>query len=277
MRLGGKLTPAAPGAEAWIAAVQAKGYRAAYCPLPVGAPAATIADYRRAAADADIVIAEVGVWNNPLSPDPAEAKAAFTQCVASLELAEAIGAACCVNLAGTRNTSRVAPRADSYTQETFDLVVATTQRIIDAVQPQQTYYTLETMPWALPYSVDSYRRLMAAIDRPRLGVHFDPVNLISSPERYFGNADLIIEFVAAFGPAIRSVHVKDIILRESYTVHLDETRPGTGHLALDVLLAQLVGQDPDLPIMLEHLPNEEEYDAAAAHLRQVAQGLGLAL
>ena len=60
MRLGGKITPAMATPEAWIAAVQAKGYRAAYCPVGIDAEADTIEHYRSAAESAGIIIAEVG-------------------------------------------------------------------------------------------------------------------------------------------------------------------------------------------------------------------------
>jgi sugar phosphate isomerase/epimerase len=76
---------------------------------------------------------------------------------------------------------------------------------------------------------------------------------------------------------MRSVHVKDIQLAHRLTVHLDEARPGTGGLDLHTLLRELNRLDPALPIMLEHLPNETEYDLAAAHVRAVAQKEGILL
>jgi sugar phosphate isomerase/epimerase len=133
------------------------------------------------------------------------------------------------------------------------------------------------MPWMPPDSVESYQRLLAAVDRPGFAVHFDPVNLINSPARYFGNAALIHAFVAALGPHIRSVHVKDVVLQPRLTVHLDEARPGLGGLDLGALLCALARLDPDLPLMLEHMSEEADYDAAAAHLRQVAAREGLHL
>lgn len=275
MRLGAKLFGTVDSPEEWVAAVQAKGYRAAYCPLAPGAPTATIAAFRRAAEQADIVIAEVGAWSNPLAQDPAERAAAHAKCVAALALADEIGAACCVNIAGSRGTRWAAPHRDNLSNETFDLIVQSVRRIIDEVQPTRTVYALETMPWVFPDSVASYARLIKAIDRRAFGVHCDPVNLINSPARYFANDRLIKEFVAELGPHIRSVHVKDILLHDKLTVHLDEVRPGQGGLALDVLLRSLDGLGDDLPIMLEHLPNEAEYDAAAAHVRRVAAQVGV--
>src|SRR5215216_1186337 len=102
MRLGGKVWPLDSTPAAWVAAVQAKGYRAAYAPVGPDADAATIAAYRRAAEAAGIVIAEVGAWSNPLHDDPAQRQAAMDKCIAGLRLADALGARCCVNIAGSR-------------------------------------------------------------------------------------------------------------------------------------------------------------------------------
>lgn len=277
MRLGAPLTQPYADPAAWVAAVQAKGYRAAYCPVKPDAELGLIADYRQAAQAADIVIAEVGAWSNPLSPDPVTRSAALDKCKASLLLAERIGARCCVNIAGSRGEKWDGPHPADLTEETFDLIVSITREIIDAVQPRETVYALETMPWMYPDSLESYQRLIKAIDRPGFGVHFDPVNLVNSPQRYFQNAALIHSCIAALGPQIRSVHVKDIQLADRLTVHLDEVRPGQGGLDLRTLLRALTHLHSDLPIMLEHLPNETEYDLAAAHVRAVAKAEGIAL
>lgn len=277
MRLGAPITQSDADPTAWAAAVQAKGYRAAYCPVKPDADLAVIAAYRAAAQAADLVIAEVGAWSNPLSPDPAVRAAALDKCKASLLLAERIGARCCVNIAGSRGEKWDGPHPADLTEETFDLIVTTVREIIDAIQPRATVYALETMPWMYPDSVASYRHLIEAIDRPGFGVHFDPVNLVNSPQRYFQNGALIRECVTALGPQMRSVHVKDIHLANRLTVHLDEVRPGQGGLDLRTLLRELNRLDPDLPILLEHLPNATEYDLAAAHVHAVATEEGISL
>jgi sugar phosphate isomerase/epimerase len=151
------------------------------------------------------------------------------------------------------------------------------QEIIDSVQPQVAAYALEPMPWIFPDSAQSYRRLLETIDRPAFAVHYDPVNMVNSPARYFQNGDLIREFVAELGPMIRVVHVKDIALRDTLTVHLDEVTPGQGGLALAVLLREVAQLDADLPLMLEHLPDEASYDVATAHLRRLAHQEGVSL
>jgi sugar phosphate isomerase/epimerase len=151
------------------------------------------------------------------------------------------------------------------------MVVETVRKIIDAVSPTRTYYCLETMPWMYPDSVDSYRSLLRAVDRSAFAVHFDPVNLVSSPQRYFRNAELIAEFVDSLGPHIRSVHAKDSVLHPQLTTRLSEGRPGTGGLDYAALLRRVATLDPDTPLMMEHLSAEEEYDHAATYIRCVAE------
>ena len=93
--------------------------------------------------------------------------------------------------------------------------------------------------------------------------------------RYFGNAEIIRDFVAKLGPHIKSCHAKDILLQDRLTVHLDEVRPGCGQLDYRVYLGELAKLPGDIPVMLEHLPNAEEYAAAANHIRQIAEEEGL--
>ncbi|MDX1934461.1 MAG: TIM barrel protein [Capsulimonadales bacterium] len=277
MRLGGPATGDSSTPEAWIATLRRLNYRAAYCPVGLDADEERIAAYARAAADADIVIAEVGAWSNPISPEEAVRQAALDRCKAALTLAERIGAVCCVNIAGARGETWDGPHPDNLTGETFDRIVDTTREIIDAVEPRRTFYTLEPMPWVFPDSPDSYLRLIAAIDRPQFGVHLDPVNMINCPARCFDNAGFLRECFEKLGPYVKSVHAKDITIAPKLTVHLDEVRPGLGVLDYRVFLTEAAKLGPDMPFLLEHLPTAEEYDLAAAHVRSVAREIGVAL
>lgn len=277
MRLGGPIFTKTDNPEAWAAAVAAAGYRASYCPVDPDADDDTVHAYATAAQKADIVIAEVGAWSNPLSPDGAAAKAANEKCKASLALADRIGASCCVNIAGSRGKKWDGPDPADLTDKTFDMIVATVRDIIDSVNPTRSFYALETMPWMYPDSPDAYIRLIKAIDRSAFAVHLDPVNLVSSPQRYFATGCLIKECFSKLGAHVKSCHAKDILLREKLTVHLDEIRPGQGNLDYPVFLRGLTRLDADVPLMLEHLPNEDDYRAAAAHIRKVADQEGIAL
>ncbi len=279
MRLGGPLFGnKTKDPQAWATLVRASGYGAAYAPCPIDADDATVSGYRRAAKDHDIVIAEVGAWSNPISTSDPERKAAEDKCIAALGLAERLGAICTVNIAGSRSPDRWdGPHPDNLTRATFDLIVESVRRIIDAVKPRATFYTLETMPWVFPDSADSYLELVRAIDRPAFGVHFDPVNLVCCPRRLYDTGAMIREFFEKLGPWIKSIHSKDVKCDQRLTFHVDECRPGQGVLDYGALLRGAERLGPDTPVLLEHLPTEEEYRLAGAHVRSQADAYGVRL
>ena len=277
MRLGATIYTKYADPDQWVAVLKERGYRAAYAPVGLDAWAEEATAYRNAAERERIVIAEVGAWSNPLSSDPAVRAEALAKCKKALDLADRLGARCCVNIAGSRGAKWDGPDPRDLTGETFEMIVAMVREIIDEVKPKRTWYTLETMPWMYPDSTDSYLKLLRAIDRKAFAVHFDPVNMVSSPQLYFRSGDLIRDFIARLGPHIKSCHVKDIILRDQLTTHLDEVRPGLGKLDYPALFASLGALDADLPVMIEHLPNAEEVDLAAAYIRKAASECGVKL
>ena len=287
MRLGGPIFVKCDGPQEWALAVRQLGYSAAYCPVKGDADDATVAAYRAAAKKANIVIAEVGAWSNPLSPDEPTRTRAIALCKQQLALADRLGANCCVNIVGSCGEIWDGPHPDNLTEATFDRIVQVTREIIDAVMPtharQQSRpvdgghacYTLETMPWMYPDSPDNYLRLVRAIDRRQCAVHLDPVNLVCSPQRYYDNAALIRECFAKLGPMIKSCHAKDILLHPKLTTHLDETAPGKGGLDYATYLRELSKLHIDTPLMIEHLKTPEEFAAAAEHIRAVAAREGV--
>lgn len=278
MRLGGRIFEKFESPEQWVELHKQAGYRATYCPVEADAADATVQAYAQAAAEADLVIAEVGAWSNPISPNAEQRDKALEKCKKQLELAERIGARCCVNIAGSRNAEDWhGPDDLNFAKETFDLIVDSVRQIIDAVKPTRTVYSLEMMSWVWPDSAEQYLELSESIDREAFGVHVDPVNIINTPSRYYSNGSFIRHTIETLGPMIRSVHIKDVTMSAKQLVHIDECRPGTGHLNYPALLGALNQLHHDLPIMLEHLPNAEEYKLAADHLRQVADQEGITL
>ena len=277
MRLGGPIFGEISNPDSWAEAVKNHGYSAAFCPVNIDSDESTIDAYIEAAKEADIVIAEVGAWSNPVSIDDAERQAALERCRTQLALADRVGANCCVNISGSRGSKWDGPHPDNLIDDTFDLIVESVRSIIDDVKPTRTFYTLETMPWAYPDGPDSYLRLIKAIDRVQFAVHLDPVNIINSPERYFRSGDLIRDCFAKLGAYMKSCHAKDITLANNLTVHLDETRPGLGRLDYATYLRELDRLDPDIPLMLEHLPSAEEYALGAEHIRSVAEEVGITI
>lgn len=275
MRLGAPVFGFTTASE-WIEAHKRKGYKAAYWPLRDDAPEEMINDFINAAGDNDIVISEVGIWNNMLDPDPAKKRANFDTAVRRLETAEKVGARCCVNVSGSRSALWDGPDMRNLTEETYWMVVDVTRRLIDKVQPKNTCFTLEPMPWMYPRDEKDVLRLIKDVDRTAFAAHVDMVNIVNSYDKYIATGEMTDRFFAALGPHIRSVHLKDTrIVPDRLTLHIDEAIPGEGEFDYPALLRNCAALEADLPMMIEHLRSEEEYDRAAANIRRMAAETGL--
>ena len=259
--------------EQWVAAHEEKGYGAAYFPWSYKDDSSLIDEYAAAAHEAGLVIAEVGAWSNPISPNKAERDRAIELNIRQLQLADRIKAECCVNISGSRHPEIwMAAHPDNLTEKTFELIVKTVQRIIDQAKPTYTKYSLECMPWCFPDSVDSYLQLYRAIDRKGFGVHLDPCNLVNSPRLFYGFDELMKQCVGVLGSYTRSCHVKDLYLvPDGANVELKEVLLGTGGLPIASMLKHMANSN--VPMMLEHLPDEQSYDKAAAYFEQTAAQL----
>jgi sugar phosphate isomerase/epimerase len=267
MRFTGPIDPS-PGPEQWITAHQRAGYTAIAFP-PFGPDDERLADYLSMAKKANLPIAEVGAWCNPIGPDANESARAMEKCCACLAEAERISARCCVNIAGSRGTNWHGPHPENLSHDTFDLIVSTVRKIIDSVRPARSFYALEAMPWIFPDSPDNYLALVKAIDRKQFAVHLDPVNMINCPARAYRTGDFLRECFAKLGPHIVAAHAKDVHFTQHLTMHLDECRPGTGLLDYRTFITEMNRLHPDTTLALEHLPSAEEYAAAGAYVRQV--------
>ncbi len=278
MRLGGPIFVESDDPEVLAKAYRELGYRAASAPSGLK-PDDTehIRAMREAYEKHDVVIAEVGVWNNLMDPDAEKRKANLEAMKEGMVLAEELGALCVVNIAGSFSTTNWAgPHINNLSQEAFELAVANAREVIDEVKPEQAKFTYEMMPFCLPDSAESYVSLIEAVDRPAFGVHMDAVNVINGTDRYMNITAVIRECFQKLGPHVVSCHLKDIKMDErALTVRLDEVLPGTGVFDIATYLREIVRLPHQPPVLLEHLKSAEEYDQARAHVMAVAKQVGV--
>ena len=255
---------------------RAAGYRAAYCPKVELSDSARVRAVEAAFGAADVVISEVGRWCNLLDPDAEKRKKNIANVTEGLALADAVGAKCCVDIAGSFNPDVwYGPHPDNFTQRFFDAAVENARAIIDAVKPRRAKFCYEVMGWTMPESADRYLAMIKAVDRPGFAVHLDPCNLISSPEKFYRNTDVLNECFDKLAPWIVSCHAKDLTWDVEMNVHFREVRPGLGKLDYGTYLRRLAAMPVPPPLMIEHLKGEEEYAAAARHIRETGQAVGL--
>ena len=256
IRLGGHGLPVGhEDFEAFARAHSAHGYSAAYVPVSLkleDAPA-----FERAFAAEDVMLAEVGIWRNLITPNETKRKANREYAVNCLALADATGAKCAVSYIGSYSDTDYGPDAANLGADAFDACVEAVRYLLDTVKPKRAKFALEMMQYSLPDSVDGYVDLIKAVDRPMFGAHFDPVNLVMTPRVYWNNAALIRECFTKLGGHVVSCHAKDIILHHQAALHLDEIIIGQGVIDYGTYLRELSKLPRAVPLMLEHLKGNE--------------------
>ena len=276
LRLGGPCFAKIDDPEELALAHRKLRYRAAYCPAITLSDTARITAFSKAFTRHDVAIAEVGRWVNLLDADSVKRRQNLQTVTEGLALAEAIGARCCVDIAGSFNpTSWFGPHPDNLTPKFLDAAVENARKIIDAVRPKQAKFCYEMMGWAMPHTPANYLKLIHAVDRKAFGVHLDPCNLVNSPEKFYRNTDLLDECFDKLGRWIASCHAKDLTWDIEMNVHFREVQPGQGSLDYETYLRRLAELPQNPPLMLEHLETAEEYATGAQHIMEVGRRKGL--
>jgi sugar phosphate isomerase/epimerase len=277
VRLGGPSFAKTDDPEGLALAHRKLGYSAAYCPnIPL-----TDTDRIRAVTSAfakhDVVIAEVGRWVNLLDPDGAKRKKNLEVVTEGLALAEAVGARCCVDIAGSFNDKVwYGPHRENLSKNFFDAIVENARKIIDAVKPTRTTFSYEMMGWSIPDTPQRYLKLIRAIDRKQFSVHLDPCNIVNSPEKFYRNTDLLNDCFDKLGKWIASCHAKDLRWEVEMNMHFREVIPGQGALDYKTYLQRLAKLPQQPPLMLEHLSKPEEYEQGRDYILEMGTKAGVA-
>ena len=251
------------------------GYSAAYCPPAKVSETERVRAIEKAFRDAGVVISEVGAWKNMLDPDSAKRRENLTYVTERCALADAVGARCCVDIAGSYDPNVwYAPNPKNLSKEFFDATVENCRSILDSVKPRRTKFTIEMMGWSIPDGPDSYLRLIRAVDRSAFGVHMDVCNGVNSPTRFYQNSAFIGDCFSKLGRWIASCHAKDLKWITELNLHFLEVVPGRGQIDYRRYLTELSKLN-DVPLMMEHLKTAEEYQEGAAYIRRIGAEAGL--
>jgi len=259
----------------WARRMKELGCGAVVFPVDYTASEELVNAYVQAAGEEGLVIAEVGAWCNPLAANEQERQAAMERCVGQLKLADRIGAACCVNITGSCGSRWDGAYPGNFTQEHWKKTVRSIKEIIDRAEPENTFYTVEPMPWMAPANPEEYAALLAEVDRKHFGVHMDLANWITSPEKYFGNEAFMETCFDRLGSYIKSCHIKDVCLQEEFTFQLKEVACGEGILNLEKYARLAEKVNPEMPMIIEHLHSDSEYLQSVAYLKERMEKAGL--
>lgn len=276
IRLGAPVFDAPQDPEQLAIAHRKLGYRAAYCPGVGLNDSKRIRDIETAFAKHDVVIAEVGRWVNLMDADPGKRHTNLQAVTEGLALADAVGARCCVDIAGSfSKESWFGPHPKNLGKEFLDVAVENARKILDAVKPKRAKFCYEVMGWALPEGPDSYLAMIKAVDRPGFAVHLDPCNAVNSPQRFYDNTALLNELFDKLGPWIASCHAKDLTWDVEMNVHFREVTLGTGSLDYTTYLKRLALLPRDVPLMIEHMQGPAAYDQSRQYLFELGKKIAV--
>ena len=266
MKLGIAINLTHNSPEEWAEKHRKAGLLSVIFPCDYTSDTNKIDAYKKACTDFGLTIAEVGAWKNLLDLDTKKKKDNFEFCKKQLELAEYIGACCCVNISGAKGKIWDSGYPENYSEDTYAEIIKTVRDLIDSVNPKNTFYTLEPMPWMHPDSPEDYIKMLKDINREAFGVHLDIVNMISDPKKYLFNEKFTIDAISLLGKHIKSCHIKDVLLESRLTTRLKEVPCGEGGFNLKNYIEQLDLLDKNMPVIIEHLDKEEEYIKAIKYI-----------
>lgn len=269
MRLGISTDFGKTEASEWAETIRRTGCGCVVFPLDYTAPEEVILEYAKAAREQNLIIAEVGAWCNPIAINYEERSLALKKTKEQLRLADKIGANCCVNVAGSQGEKWSGAYRSNFTKATWNLTVKTIQEIIDEVQPKNTYYTIEPMPYMYPMDVDQYLQLIEDVNRERFAVHMDFFNWLNTPEKYFYHEEYMIECFEKLGPLIKSCHLKDVLLQQELTCLLKEVPCGMGEINLEKYILLAEKYNIEMPMIMEHLKSPQEYLDSIKRIKKI--------
>ena len=276
MRLGGPIFAGSDDPAVLAQAHRDLGYRGAYAPRVSVNDGDRIRAIIREFSARDVAIAEVGAWVNMLDPDAEKRRKNMAYVTERLALAEELGARCCVDISGSFNREVwYGPHPENLSSRFFDATVDNVRKVVDAVKPKRTTFSIEMMGWCYPTGPDEYLKLIRAVDRKAFAVHMDVSNVINSPARMYDNRAVIRECFRKLGRWVVSCHAKDVDWEVELQVHFKEVIPGRGKIDYIAYLTELSRLPVDAPLMLEHLKTAEEYSEGRRYIQGVAEKLGL--
>jgi sugar phosphate isomerase/epimerase len=151
----------------------------------------------------------------------------------------------------------------------YRALVATLQDICDSLQRHGQSFNLETGQEA----AEALRTFIGDVNRPNLGVNFDPANMI-----LYGTGDPI-EALGILAPWVRGVHCKDGDWPTAAGQLGQEQRLGDGQVGLDRFLAKLVEIGYTGPLTVEReVPGDQQltdFVYAAGLLKGIKAKLGV--
>jgi sugar phosphate isomerase/epimerase len=172
-------------------------------------------------------------------------------------------------LGGAHVSSHIGYIPEDRSHPDYQALAAALRDICDYLKPTGRNFNLETGQ----ETAEALRAFIGDVDRPNLGVNFDPANMI-----LYGTGDPI-EALGILAPWVRSVHCKDGNWPSAPGQLGQEQRLGDGQVGLERFLAKLIEIGYDGPLTVEReVPGEQQmtdFLYAGGLLKELKMKLGV--
>lgn len=228
---------------------------------------------------AGVIAAQTGGYCNLISVDEGHRRECVVSVRRLLEKAERVGCRSVVVGGGHRDpsvpTDIFSAHPENWSDYATDLLAESCREVLDGWASDTTGLVIETWVMTPVDSPRAARKLASSVNHQNFGILFDPVNMMNL-DRHFRTGDLIAECVNEFGEWIELVHLKDTrIMADRFTYHMAEVPIGDGNMDYPRLLRELTSIGEDLPLIVEHLANLDDYIQAITRIRSIAADEGI--
>lgn len=242
----------------------------------------------------DLPVCAVSGYTNLIHPDEDQRRANVERLKEIIRYARQLGSPFVISETGTFNTeSEWMHDPKNKTEEGFEACRQVIAELAQEAYDHGAVFCLETYVNNVVGSVEETVRMFARVDHPGLGLLMDPTNYFE--DHNFDDMDRVIDQVFdTLADRIRIAHAKDVARTEDTSEkHADIgdadalsshtfrgvgamvlDAPGLGGLNYDLYLRRLAEKHPNIPIVVEHL-SEDDVPRAKAFLdgKLLAQGL----
>jgi sugar phosphate isomerase/epimerase len=163
---------------------------------------------------------------------------------------------------------------DNWTMDTWKLGMDVFRRILRETSGMKVCLGIEATNMTIMNNPRAHLRMIEELGDPRVKVCLDPVNM-TNLQWYHRNTELIEECFDLLSDHIIYAHAKDNYIEKKMSLYLTEVAPGRGVIDYEIYLVRLSRLETPCPLMLEHLPNDEEYAFAKKYLEDTAKKVGV--
>ncbi|MCL6509294.1 MAG: sugar phosphate isomerase/epimerase [Anaerolineae bacterium] len=260
--------------------VRRAGFRGAqlFFNRPLEAARDDLLRVKRAFTDADLEVAQVNGWYEPLCSYDDDVRAAG---VSGMQALVRIGRlmdapSVYVRPGGHNPNGHWYAHPENHSPRTFDRLVDSLRKVCAVAQAEGVPVAVEGHVLSALDTPQRVRDLLDAVGSPMLKFNYDPVNFVGTVRQVHDTSSVLNELYALLGRDIVVAHAKDCRLADQLVVHIEEVVPGSGAMNYELFMRQFQRVCPNGYFIIEHLPNAL-VPQACAYVVSAARAFGIPL